>query len=87
MEVFYRKHHATNYCFAFNWLVYAAIWCRAGLFIMLSAGQNLLDGKKAFPAPKVTEASPQPEAKSNTDACGFTGKQSSEAAENKPGKK
>jgi GT2 family glycosyltransferase len=36
MEVFYRKHLAPNYPAPFNWLVYAAIWSRGGLFVALA---------------------------------------------------
>ena len=40
MEVFYRKHLAKNYWPPVNLLVYGAIWCRAGIFILV----NLLRG-------------------------------------------
>jgi hypothetical protein len=40
MEVFYRKHLAKNYWPVFNLLVYAAIWMRAAVFIVV----NLLRG-------------------------------------------
>lgn len=46
MEVFYRKYFAQKYWTAFNLLVYAAIWSRAGIFIVLSLLQNLLPAKK-----------------------------------------
>lgn len=36
MEVFYRKHLAQKYWAPFNLLVYAAIWIRAGLFILIN---------------------------------------------------
>jgi len=47
MEVFYRKHMAKNYWPVFNLLVYAAIWCRAGVFIILSYLQRFFPEKKS----------------------------------------
>lgn len=46
MEVFYRKHQAKSHSLLFNWLVYAAIWVRGAMFIMLSVLQNLLPSKE-----------------------------------------
>lgn len=46
MEVFYRKHLAKKYWAPINYLVYAAIWARATVFIILSALQQLLPEKK-----------------------------------------
>jgi GT2 family glycosyltransferase len=40
MEVFYRKHLAQKYWAPFNALVYAAIWSRAGLFILINLGRS-----------------------------------------------
>jgi len=37
MAVFYRKHLAPNYWAPFNTLVYAAIWMRAALFIVINS--------------------------------------------------
>lgn len=45
MEVFYRKHFASNHGRLFNLFVYAAIWFRAGIFIALSCLQNMLPQK------------------------------------------
>ncbi len=45
MEVFYRKHMAQKYWAPFNLLVYAAIWARAAMFILV----NLLRGLAAKP--------------------------------------
>ena len=39
MEVFYRKHLAPKYWAPFNWLVYAAIWMRAYLFILINVAR------------------------------------------------
>lgn len=39
MEVFYRKHLAQKYWAPFNWLVYAAIWMRAYLFILINVAR------------------------------------------------
>lgn len=41
MDVFYRKHLAPQYPFVFNWLVYAAIWSRAALFVALATVKGL----------------------------------------------
>lgn len=46
MEVFYRKHLAPKYWAPFNWLVYAAIWLRAAIFIVLGSVQSLFGSKK-----------------------------------------
>lgn len=46
MEVFYRKHQAKSHSALFNCLVYAAIWARACVFVMLSMLQNLLPQKE-----------------------------------------
>jgi N-acetylglucosaminyl-diphospho-decaprenol L-rhamnosyltransferase len=46
MEVFYRKHMSQQHTTAFNILVYAAIWMRAALFVVLSAIQSLLPERK-----------------------------------------
>lgn len=41
MEVFYRKHFAGSRSPLINLFIYAAIWLRAGIFIMLSCLQNM----------------------------------------------
>lgn len=46
MEVFYRKHHSQRHTALFNWFVYAAIWLRAGVFVVLSALQNFIPAKE-----------------------------------------
>jgi GT2 family glycosyltransferase len=46
MEVFYRKHMAAKNWPIFNLLVYAAIWFRAGIFIVLSWLQQFIPEKK-----------------------------------------
>lgn len=47
MEVFYRKHMAPKYWPPFNWAVYAAIWTRALIFIVL-ASMGISSRKPAF---------------------------------------
>ncbi|HMX46992.1 MAG TPA: glycosyltransferase family 2 protein [Candidatus Obscuribacter sp.] len=42
MEVFYRKHLAKNYWAPFNFLVYAAIWMRAAIFIVVNVLKGML---------------------------------------------
>ncbi len=42
MHVFYKKHLAQNYWAPFNSLVYAAIWSRAAVFILINLGRGLL---------------------------------------------
>ncbi len=56
MEVFYRKHMAPKYWPVFNALVYAAIWTRAGVFIVLRVSGNLLPAKNDVPAISVPPA-------------------------------
>ena len=46
MEVFYRKHLAQNYWAPFNLLVYAAIWSRALLFIVINLVRSLVSPPK-----------------------------------------
>ena len=46
MEVFYRKHHSQKHHALFNAMVYAAIWMRACVFVILSWLQNLLPDKE-----------------------------------------
>ncbi len=46
MEVFYKKHYAKQYWAPINLLVYAAIWTRAGLFIVVNGLKSLTDNKK-----------------------------------------
>ncbi|MCW5821611.1 MAG: glycosyltransferase family 2 protein [Cyanobacteria bacterium TGS_CYA1] len=46
MEVFYRKHYAKQYWAPINLLVYAAIWARAGLFILVNQFKSFTDNKK-----------------------------------------
>jgi len=41
MEVFYRKHLAQRYWAPVNLLVYAAIWLRAGIFILINVVRGL----------------------------------------------
>jgi hypothetical protein len=41
MEVFYRKHLAKSYSVPFNLLVYALIWARAALFILINVARGL----------------------------------------------
>src|SRR5262249_8533303 len=50
MEVFYRKHMAPNNWAVFNALVYAAIWSRAALFVVLRVLGNLRPCKDELPA-------------------------------------
>jgi GT2 family glycosyltransferase len=64
MEVFYRKHLARKYWAPINWAVYLAIWCRAGVFIILSALQQILPAKSV-------------EAVVDTNSVDFTSPQSS----------
>lgn len=45
MEVFYSKHLAKRYWAPFNWAVYAAIWSRAAVFIMISLIKQALPDK------------------------------------------
>ena len=47
MEVFYRKHLSKRYWAPFNWAVYAAIWSRAGVFILISLLKQALPDKSA----------------------------------------
>lgn len=44
MEVFYRKHLAKKYWAPFNWLVYAAIWLRAAIFIVVNLLKAFIKG-------------------------------------------
>ena len=46
MEVFYRKHLAKSYWAPFNLLVYAAIWTRAALFILINVARGLVTYKE-----------------------------------------
>jgi len=46
MEVFYRKHYAKQYWAPINLLVYAAIWARAGIFILVNLLKSVIDNKK-----------------------------------------
>lgn len=46
MEVFYRKHQAKSHSALFNYMVYAAIWIRGSVFVLLSLLQNLLPEKE-----------------------------------------
>lgn len=43
MEVFYRKHMAPTHPAVFNWMVYAAIWTRCSIFMVLSMVQAIVD--------------------------------------------
>lgn len=52
MEVFYRKHMAQKYWAPFNLLVYAAIWARAAMFILV----NLVRGMAAKPSAPLPQA-------------------------------
>lgn len=45
MEVFYRKHLACKHSVLFNALVYAGIWLRASLFVILAAVRSLLPAR------------------------------------------
>lgn len=46
MEVFYRKHMAQKYWAPVNWAVYAGIWSRCAVFVLLSSIQQLFPAKK-----------------------------------------
>lgn len=50
MEVFYRKHLAKKYWAPFNLLVYAAIWSRAGIFILVNLLRGIFGRKVELPA-------------------------------------
>ncbi|MBS2007695.1 MAG: glycosyltransferase [Cyanobacteria bacterium SZAS TMP-1] len=50
MEVFYRKHHAKRYWPPFNLLVYAAIWSRALLFILINVARGAFQEKELPPS-------------------------------------
>src|SRR5262249_4290640 len=41
MEVFYKKHLAPKYWAPFNMMVYAAIWSRAAVFILINIVKGL----------------------------------------------
>jgi GT2 family glycosyltransferase len=64
MEVFYRKHLASRYWAPFNLLVYAAIWSRAALFILINVLKSAFQEKelppdqKKAPPPDQAEAPP-----------------------------
>lgn len=58
MEVFYRKHLAKNYWLPVNLLVYAAIWCRAGLFILVNLLRGFFGPSKELPPGKVDSRPP-----------------------------
>ncbi|MBP7863499.1 glycosyltransferase family 2 protein [bacterium] len=70
MEVFYRKHYAKQYWAPINLLVYAAIWARAALFILVNLLKSVTDNKKkeaidkqiAVSSPKEKEAEKAKEA-------------------------
>lgn len=54
MEVFYRKHMAQKYWAPFNLLVYAAIWARAAMFILVNLVRGMA-AKPSAPAPQPPE--------------------------------
>jgi GT2 family glycosyltransferase len=47
MYVFYKKHLAQKYWAPFNWLVYAAIWSRAGIFVLVNWSRALVSHSAA----------------------------------------
>lgn len=49
LHLFYRKHIAQNYWPPFNWLVYAGIWMRAAIFVVIGFARSLLPGAKEAP--------------------------------------
>jgi hypothetical protein len=48
MQVFYRKYFAHKYPAVFNGLVYTAIWCRAGLFVLINLLRSLVSPSTSF---------------------------------------
>jgi GT2 family glycosyltransferase len=51
MEVFYRKHLAQRYWAPFNLLVYAAIWTRMYLFILINSVRAAVTRQECLPVP------------------------------------
>ncbi|HEY9772851.1 MAG TPA: glycosyltransferase family 2 protein [Planktothrix sp.] len=49
MEVFYKKHLAKNYWAPFNLLVYAAIWIRACVFILINVARSAFTRQERLP--------------------------------------
>jgi GT2 family glycosyltransferase len=49
MEVFYRKHLAQKYWAPFNLLVYAAIWIRAYVFILINVARSAFTRQESLP--------------------------------------
>jgi hypothetical protein len=49
MEVFYKKHLAPKYWAPFNTLVYAAIWTRAYLFILVNLARSVFTRQERLP--------------------------------------
>lgn len=49
MEVFYKKHLAKKYWAPFNYLVYAAIWSRAGVFILVNLARGIFGRRRELP--------------------------------------
>ncbi len=59
MEVFYRKHLAQRYWAPFNLLVYAAIWSRAILFILINVLKSAFQEKELPPGQKPDQKAEQ----------------------------
>jgi GT2 family glycosyltransferase len=49
MEVFYKKHLAQKYWAPFNMLVYAAIWIRAYVFILINVARSACTRQESLP--------------------------------------
>ncbi|MBZ0189521.1 MAG: glycosyltransferase family 2 protein [Candidatus Obscuribacterales bacterium] len=49
MEVFYKKHLAKKYWAPFNFLVYAAIWSRAALYILVNLARGVFGRRSKLP--------------------------------------
>ncbi len=57
LSLFYRKHIAQRYPAPFNWLVYAAIWVRAALFILIGLCRPAARSEPAVMSAERTENS------------------------------
>jgi hypothetical protein len=49
MHVFYEKHLAKKYWAPFNWLVYAGIWLRCFVFMILGTLKQLMPSESQVP--------------------------------------
>lgn len=61
MEVFYRKHQAPHHNAVFNALVYAAIWFRAAIFVVLTTVQSTLPKRRIVSVIQVNAVTSNPE--------------------------